>query len=746
MCRGAGGYSCAVSLRMKIPSICLALLWTLVVACAGADPPQRVLMIYSFGRDFAPFDEMVSRFRTELARQPHRPVEFVEASLEMARFDGADKDGPLLDFLKAIFDGHAPDLIVPVGAPAAMFCHRHRAELFPQTPSLIVGADKRRLQELGVGEASVAVGTDLSLAVLLENILGVLPETRHIHLLMGTSPLERFWDEELKREWPALAPQVTFHWHSDQSVGQMCATLRQLPEHSAIFVAILNRDAAGIPHLQESALAAIHEVAGAPTFGCVEGQFGLGIVGGRLLPMKQVGEAAARAGAELLAGRPPSEVRGTMLPMADPVYDWRELQRWGIPESRLPVGSTVLFRPPGLWQTHRTAVLVAAAVIAVQTLLILLLMAARRRARESDAGLRLTAEAASLGLWDRQIGGPEEIHASPEWRAIFGLPVRGLIRTEDVFRRIHPDDLPAVRDSIEQAVREGRNYDLEHRIVLPDGTVRWVTSRGRADRAAHGQGGRTRGVSMDITARKLAEAEVSRQRGELAHLSRVASLGELSGALAHELNQPLGSILSNAQAALRMLAREPADLDEVREILADIVSEDRRAGDVIKRLRALLKRGETLAQPLDINECIDEVLALVRAELVARGVSVVRDLAANLPPVTADRVQIQQVFLNLVANACDAMDARPADSRTLTLRSLTSGDGIHVEVRDTGPGFQEPSECLFQPFHSTKSKGLGMGLAICRTIMDAHHGRLWAEPCPEGGAVFHLVFPAVPPA
>lgn len=249
------------------------------------------------------------------------------------------------------------------------------------------------------------------------------------------------------------------------------------------------------------------------------------------------------------------------------------------------------------------------------------------------------------------------------------------------------------------------------------------------------------GIGIDVSERRRIENEVVKQREEMAHLSRVASLGELSGALAHELNQPLCSILSNAQAAQRLLARDVRDDDALQEILADIVSEDRRAGEVIVRLRALLKRGETHLQPLDLHACMEEVMKLMHSELVARGVTVVRECPATVPPVMADHVQLQQVFINLIANACDAMDAVPAGQRVLTLRCRLEEDHLHVEVQDTGSGFQMPVEELFEPFHTTKSKGLGMGLAICRTIVESHRGRLKAEACPEGGAVFHLHLP-----
>ncbi len=240
---------------------------------------------------------------------------------------------------------------------------------------------------------------------------------------------------------------------------------------------------------------------------------------------------------------------------------------------------------------------------------------------------------------------------------------------------------------------------------------------------------------IDITARRQLEEETAQQRSQLAHLSRVTMLGELSGALAHELHQPLTAIFTNAQAALRVLARDPVDVNEVRNILTDIAEDDRRASEVIRGLRALLRKGEVQYLPLDINEVALTVLGLIRSDLSSRRVTVTTDLAAGLPVVEGDRVQLQQVVLNLVMNGCEAMDGVPTD-RVLTVRTSGTHDGgVEVSVADCGSGIpQENLEAIFEPFMSTKAEGLGLGLAVCRTIVAAHDGRLWATNNAHRGA------------
>ena len=251
-------------------------------------------------------------------------------------------------------------------------------------------------------------------------------------------------------------------------------------------------------------------------------------------------------------------------------------------------------------------------------------------------------------------------------------------------------------------------------------------------------------ITRDVTGQRRAELDAREQRQQLTHLARVNMLGELSGALAHELNQPLTAILSNAQAAQRLLARDPTDIAEVRDILKDIVEADQRAGEVIRRLRALLKRGESKLVPVDMNEILGEVLELAHGDLMTRSVSVVTRYNFGLPRVSGDRVQLQQLLLNLVTNACESMNARERSQRRLTVSTSYEWDGtVRVSVADTGGGVApDRVERVFEPFFTTKEQGLGLGLAICRTIAAAHGGRLWILNNADGGATFHLSIPS----
>ena len=300
---------------------------------------------------------------------------------------------------------------------------------------------------------------------------------------------------------------------------------------------------------------------------------------------------------------------------------------------------------------------------------------------------------------------------------------------------------PAVLRHIESLRSAPETQTFEHEVLRPDGSVGWQQWFDHVIRDSEGEIVEMQGIGHDITSLKRAELEVEERRKEVTHLTRVAILGELSGALAHELNQPLTAILSNAQAAQRLLGKEPVDLDEVREILHDIGDEDKRAGDVINRLRALLKKDEARPLPLDMNALAKDVLALANSELIERNVSVTTRFTPGLPDVQGDRVQLQQVLLNLIMNACEAMDG--GTGRDLEVSTAVDGDDwLRLTVADHGPGVPpDLIDHIFEPFMTTKTHGLGLGLSICHSIVAAHEGRLWAVNNPDCGASFVVALP-----
>jgi PAS domain S-box-containing protein len=360
---------------------------------------------------------------------------------------------------------------------------------------------------------------------------------------------------------------------------------------------------------------------------------------------------------------------------------------------------------------------------------------------EKDLQLTQAADAASLGIWIRDFS-KNDIHASDQWRLLFGFSKTETIDMAAVLQKLHPDDRQTVSRTLTELRPPKGEYDMEYRIQLPEGGVRWMASRGRADYDDAGTALRTRGVSFDITLRKQAELDLQQQQIEIMHLSRVAVLGELSGALAHELNQPLTSILSNAQAGLRFLKKDFVDLNEVREILQDIADEDIRAGEVIRRLRGLLTSGKVQMQSVDINVLVSEVGKLLRSDLINQEIELRLECAPDLSRIRADPVQLQQVMINLIMNACDALKEKTAGKSIVVRTRACLEDRIQVSIIDQGSGISvDKLEKVFDAFYTSKVHGMGLGLSICRNIIEANRGRIWAENNVDHGASFHFYIP-----
>jgi signal transduction histidine kinase len=363
--------------------------------------------------------------------------------------------------------------------------------------------------------------------------------------------------------------------------------------------------------------------------------------------------------------------------------------------------------------------------------------------RESERRMELAAQAAELAFWSWDIP-RDEIWTTPKGRALFEFAESKRIDLDATLRRVHPNDREAVRGALQNALRAGGVLEREFRLALPSGSVRWIAARGQVELNRAGKPTLLRGVALDVTDRVRAEHEVAQHRSELAHLSRVATLSALAGSLAHEINQPLTGILANAEAAQSLVEGKDAQSSELRDILADIVEDDKRAGEVIRRLRTLLRKGEVQRGPIDVNKVVDEVLQLTRNDLLNRGVVASSDLAGDLPPVLGDRIQMQQVLLNLIVNACDSMEGASEPRQLRVSTRIANGSGLEVVVSDSGPGIAPADlERIFEPFVTTKEHGMGLGLSVCRTIIAAHDGRLWAEANGGKGATFRFTLPVL---
>jgi signal transduction histidine kinase len=350
-----------------------------------AAEPKRVMILHSFGPDVKPWSDYARAIRAELGRQSPWPLELYEHSLVTARFSDEDPEIPFVAYLSALFAKHRLDLIVSIGAPAAGFVQRHRQQLFATTPMVFTVVDQRRVQYsvLTANDAVVAVAINYFAA--LENILRVLPDTKNVALVVGNSPVEKYWLEEIRNEWKPFANRIAFTWYNDLSFEDILKHAAALPPQSAIFWELMVVDAAGVPHEEGRALTRLHAVANAPIFSYTDAFFGREIVGGPHVPVLEVGQQTAEVAFRILGGEKAGDIKIPPIGFATPKFDWREMQRWGISESRLPPGSEIHFRSPTVWEQYRVQILAVSAALLVQAALILWLLYEQRQRRRSEA-------------------------------------------------------------------------------------------------------------------------------------------------------------------------------------------------------------------------------------------------------------------------------------------------------------------------------------------------------------------------
>ncbi len=363
--------------------------------------------------------------------------------------------------------------------------------------------------------------------------------------------------------------------------------------------------------------------------------------------------------------------------------------------------------------------------------------------REREARISLAAESADLAFW---VLYPEQntVWMSEKGRAMYGFTPNEPLTRESLVSRIHPDERVAVQAALEQARASQETFEIEHRIVLPDGKTRWVITRGRCLWDEQGNVLKIICVTIDLSAQKQSGLQLQVQREELARLSRIALMGEMTASLGHELNQPLTAIANNAAAARRFFDRGQIDPAILKQLLADIAAASHRAGEVINGIRGMARKGKSTRSRLNLNGVIGDTIRLVRSDILIRETTVVADFDSRLPDVEADLVQIQQVLLNLIMNALDAVETLPPAERRIIIstRSL-EGKSAEVSVRDFGAGLpKDRPDKVFDHFFSTKAEGTGMGLTIVRSIVEAHAGTLVAENVEGGGARFFFRIPA----
>jgi signal transduction histidine kinase len=372
------------------PSVA-ALLLAFVVFCvppgAMAKDAKRVLLLHSFGREFAPYELIVATIRTELAKGSSEPVAVYDASLDSGQTSAAEDSQAFIDLLRHRFASSPPDVVITIGPPAAAFYPQNRDKVFPATPLILAGLDARFIPKSALRDGDVAVANHQNVPGFVGNILRVLPDTQTIEVVLGDTPLERYWADDSRREFAQFANRVKVEWLNDLTLDQMRARVASLPPHSAVLYAFVMIDAAGVPYERGVALQRLLEVSTAPVFSMAESEVGQGVVGGPYESQHREGELAAAAALRALSGQNTSKPVIQVVEDEAPVYDWRELKHWHIDPARLPAGSEIRFQPPSIWDEHRTLIVTAMSIFLLQAALLIGLAWQRihRRRAEGEA-------------------------------------------------------------------------------------------------------------------------------------------------------------------------------------------------------------------------------------------------------------------------------------------------------------------------------------------------------------------------
>ena len=859
--------------RWSIYALCaiVCLIVTSDAHAAEATPTKRVLLI-STGSRFSPGYSLIDQGVLEaLAKMPSGQIETYAENLDILRFPVDRFQRIFNDYLTAKYAAQPPDLIVLAFVGSLGIAAKLLQQLFPGTPVIVAGATEEEVRVDQFRNPLIGLASRANPRATLELIFLLQPEIRRVVVVGGTAEVDRHVLDRVKEAARSFAGHVDFDFWDNRAMAELRQAVSALPPRTAILFSRMFRDGAGRAVISSQAGQSIARWANAPVYVMTDSALGTGAVGGSVASIEAIGKRAGELARLVLTGTAPESLPLETGTGRVPMFDWRALKRWGIPENRLPPGSVIRHKPTSIWEQYRWYIIGAATVIALQALMIAGLMLQRARRRRAEAELsesrqfiELATEAGGIGLWVRDLV-LGNLWANPRMRSMLGFDQEETVKIDDVLARINPDDRAQTISVIERAQETGKPFEVEFRTAISGAPEHWIAARGQVVRGPQGQVVRRMGTMIDITERKRAEdkfrlaveaspnaivmvdgqgkmmlvnglteqlfgysraeligqsvemlvperlrvehpahraaffgapqaramgagrdlfarrkdgseflveiglnpihtpegtlvltaivditerkrieLELQRNREELAHVTRVSTVGELTASVAHELNQPLGAILSNAEAAEMFLAAEPPALDEVREILADIRKDDQRASEVIRRMRSLLHKQEVAPKAIEINDAVEDVLKLLSIDASSRKVTMQFERAAELPRVWCDPVHFQQVVLNLVLNGMEAMAGLPEEMRRIVVHTGPGDNGtVKIAVADSGPGIPvDRLPKLFEPFFTTKNGGMGMGLSIARTIVEAHRGEIWAENNSAGaGATFYFTVP-----
>ena len=617
----------------------LRVLLVALASCTLAGPLQarpQVLLLFDEDKDLPGLAVINRNIQQVLRAEFQEQIEFYSESLNVSQFSRPDYQDVLLDYFRRKYSDRHVDLIIAVMEPSLDFLLQQTDVLFPGVPIVFCGANPGDVEQMSLPENVTGVLMKRSFAPTLDLALRLQPATSHVFVVGGTSRFDRQIQAVARRDLQPFENRVSIQWLTELPMPQLLSEVATLPSNSVIYYLTLFADSAGESFIPHEALSRLAQVANAPIYVAIDQYVGRGAVGGHVYSVADLGQRAAAMGAQILRGVAPSSIPVASASVYENLFDWRQLDRWGIDEERLPANSQVANRPASVWYQYKWYILTGTVLFLLQSGLLVGLLVSRAQRRRAE-----------------------------------------VLRQQSEERRVRAED------------------------------------------------------------------EVRTQRVELAHALRVTTLGEMTASFAHELGQPLTAIIMNAEAARQMLAGRAEA--EVGAALEDVIADANRATQTLQRLRALFRKEQPARERVDVDAAIEDVLRLLESEMRHRRIRAQFKPVAEPSSVLADAVQLRQVLINLLVNAAEAISAGGGDAREIQVETRRPAAGrIEILVRDSGIGVEQSAlEQIFEHFVTSKAQGLGMGLAISRSIVEAHGGRIWPTRNEDYGLTMHVELPIV---
>lgn len=714
---------------------------------------KTVLILYSFSQSYPVTSQLDKSIRSVFNAQQDIEISINTEHLELSKYNDSTYIEKVVDLFKYKYVDEQPDLIITVIEPAFNFILQHRDNLFPGVPIIFGGIEIASVNDLDPNVKGIFQGLDLGYEKTLDLAFKLHPNTQQVFIISGSGKLEMSWLNLAKESFEHYQDQKEFTYLTGLSMNELRIEVENLPDNSLVFYLPVLEDKYGGNYVALDVVSSIAKVSSIPVYGFMEIQVGHGIVGGYLKSFPRQAINMANMALNVLSGDSIEKMQSISSQDYNYIFDYNQLKKWSIPESDLPENSEIRYIEYTFWEMYIYRIMLVTSVIVVLLIIIGYLLAQKKILRNSQKELsqaqrkyKTVADYTSdWEYWQNTDGSMAWV--SPSCEHICGYASESIARNPTLIHDIIMDEDKQVWDA--HNCNDNGKIDakgIRFRIRTKQGEIRWVEHACQQVIDEQGNNLGVRAINRNITEREKYKSQTNKLQSELIHVERVATISALTYTLAHEINQPLTSIRSYAQAALRFMYNGQDESVNIEKALQGIVSDNKRAAAVVNQLRDLVKKKDNPPQVIDINKIVSDVLGLLNSEIIIQNAIIKLSLDQEIHKVNGDPIQLQQVFLNLISNGLDAMIGLSAGKKVLAIStSSENSTGTLITISDTGIGITvDKLEEIFEAFHTSKSDGLGLGLAISKSIIESHGGKIWAEKNEPKGTKIVVFLPRIP--